>query len=100
LRVLAGVRQRTDQRDCRSHDQRIINARGTAAMNHATRFAITGAVVAMLGLSACVWDHEGDRGRGRGGMQQQRNDRDGRPCEQRGQGGAGRHDEDCGPRNH
>jgi hypothetical protein len=71
-------------------------------MNHTTRLAITGAVVALLGLSGCVWDRGGyrdERGdRGRGGMQQQRNDRDGRPCDQRAQGGEGRHDEDCRPR--
>ena len=77
-------------------------------MKLSLRIAGTGALLAVLGLSACVWDRGEYRGnrngpRDRGSMQQRNgHDRDGRPCDEvnrDGGGGDGHHDEDCRPRN-
>ncbi len=79
-------------------------------MKHSLRLASTGALVAVLGLSACVWDRGEYRGnrngaRDRGSLQQQQrngHDRDGRPCNEISRDGdhdgGGHHDEDCRPR--
>lgn len=82
------------------------------AVSTTHRIAVLSAVVALLGLSGCVWE----RGMGRGGYgdqrsenrrgdhnsdsQRDRRDRDGRPCDQRGQEGDRRHDDDCRPSDH
>lgn len=75
-------------------------------MMTATRIARVTAIVAVLGLSACVWDRgerrrDDDRGRDRDRATTQQHhdqDRDGRPCDQA--GGGGHHEEDCRPREH
>ena len=75
------------------------------------RIAVLSAVVALLGLSACVWDRGMDRGYGnqrsenrRGDhgsdSQHDRRDRNGRPCDERGQEGDRQHDDDCRPGGH
>jgi hypothetical protein len=73
-------------------------------MNTPLRIASALGLVALLGLSACVWDRGEQRrerghdmGRDRGALQQSNgHDRDGRPCG--GQDRDARHDEDCRPR--
>jgi hypothetical protein len=73
-------------------------------MNNPLRIASALGLVAVLGLSACVWDRGEQRrergpnmGRDRGDLQQRDgHDRDGRACD--GQARDARHDEDCRPR--
>jgi hypothetical protein len=75
-------------------------------MNTTCRLVTLSTLVALLGLSACVWDRGMSHGY-RDGRSGQRgashdaetrgdyHDRDGRPCDQNGRGGDREHDDDC-----
>jgi hypothetical protein len=73
-------------------------------MNLSLRIATIGALLAVLGLSACVWDRGEYRGNrygahDRGGVQQRNgHDRNGRPCGESSRDGDGHHQDDCRPR--
>jgi hypothetical protein len=79
---------------------------GARAVSTTLRIAVLSAIVTLLGLSACAWDRGMDRGHGdqrsdnrRGDQssasQHDRRDRNGRPCDERGQEGDHQHDDDC-----
>jgi len=71
-------------------------------MNTASQIATVGAIITLMGLSACVWNRgmgDGsayDHGQNRSSAtQRDSRDRNGQRCDDRGHAGDAHHDDDC-----